>query len=59
MTDLSPSRPASDTDKPTTLSSRRDFLSSTGKAAAASLLAGVSIPAVPAAGSAQIRLALI
>ena len=59
MTDLPPSRPASDTNKPTTLSSRRDFLSSTGKVAAASVLAGVSIPAVHAAGSDQIRLALI
>jgi predicted dehydrogenase len=39
--------------------SRRHFLGQTGKAAAASVLAGVSIPAVHAAGSDGIRLALI
>ena len=39
--------------------SRRNFLADSGKAAAASVLAGVAIPAVHAAGSDGIRLALI
>ncbi len=39
--------------------SRRNFLSDTGKAGAASVLAGFAIPAVHAAGSDGIRLALI
>ncbi len=39
--------------------SRRDFLSSTGKLAAASALAGVAIPHVHAAGDSTVRLALI
>ena len=34
MNDLPPSRPASDTDKPTSLTSRRDFLSTSGKVVA-------------------------
>lgn len=38
---------------------RRDFLSATGKAAAVSVLAGVTIPDVHAAGSDEIHLALI
>ncbi len=41
------------------LTSRRRFLGQTGKAATASVLAGVSIPAVHAAGDDGIRLALI
>ncbi|PAW63050.1 MAG: hypothetical protein B9S36_05475 [Verrucomicrobiia bacterium Tous-C2TDCM] len=53
------SRPASDIEQTAALTSRRDFLGSSGRAAAASVLAGVSIPAVHAAGSDQIRLALI
>lgn len=48
-TDMPPSSPLS----------RRTFLADTGKAAAASVLAGVAIPAVHAAGSDGIRLALI
>ncbi|HRZ54085.1 MAG TPA: gfo/Idh/MocA family oxidoreductase, partial [Candidatus Paceibacterota bacterium] len=38
---------------------RREFIASTGKAVAASALAGVAIPAVHAAGSDSIRVALI
>lgn len=41
------------------LTSRRRFLGQTGKAASASVLAGISIPAVHAAGGDGIRLALI
>jgi predicted dehydrogenase len=41
------------------LSSRRDFLKTTGKVAAVSALAGVTLPHVHAAGSDQIQIALI
>ena len=41
------------------VTSRRDFLKTTGKAAAVSALAGVSIPHVHAAGSDTIQIALI
>src|SRR3974377_2101721 len=38
---------------------RREFISNTGKLAAASALAGVAIPRVPAAGSDMIQVVLI
>src|SRR5437667_1418447 len=41
------------------VTSRRDFLKTTGKAAAVSALAGVSIPHVHAAGSDTIQIALV
>lgn len=47
------------TEKHTTNPTRRRFLSQSGRVAATSALAGVSIPAVHAAGSDQIQLALI
>lgn len=45
--------------KPFPLASRRDFIKTTGKLAAASALAGVALPAVHAADSNTIQLALI
>lgn len=50
---------ASVSESPLASTNRRDFLANSGKAAAASVLAGVAIPAVHAAGSDGIRLALI
>src|SRR5438046_9455585 len=41
------------------VTSRRDFLKTTGKVAAVSALAGVSIPHVHAAGSDTIQIALV
>src|SRR5947207_4730276 len=41
------------------LSTRRDFIKTTGRIAAASALAGVAIPAVHAAGSDLIQVALV
>jgi len=44
---------------PTPLTSRREFIKSTGKIAAASALAGVAIPHVHAAGNETIQVALV
>src|SRR5512144_1970707 len=44
---------------PTALTSRRDFLKTTGRLAAASALAGAAVPRAHAAESNTIRLALI
>lgn len=57
MNALPPSEPTPVPASPA--ASRREFLAHSGKAAAASVLAGVAIPAVHAAGSDGIRLALI
>src|SRR5213595_999718 len=43
----------------TTLTSRRDFLKTSGRVAAVSALAGVAIPHVHAAGSDTIQIALV
>src|SRR5438445_12455486 len=44
---------------PESLTSRREFLKTTGRIAAASALAGVAIPSVHAAGSDLVQVALI
>src|SRR5947208_15815879 len=44
---------------PTNLTSRREFIKSSGKIAAATALAGVAIPRVHAAGNNSIQIALI
>jgi len=46
-------------DSSTNLSSRRDFIKTTGRIAAASALAGVALPHVHAAGSELIQIALV
>jgi predicted dehydrogenase len=46
-------------DTPSSVTTRRDFLKSTGRLAAASALAGVALPSVHAAGSEVVQLALV
>src|SRR5256884_8543757 len=46
-------------ENPHNLTSRREFIKSTGRIAAASALAGVAIPRVHAAGNNSIQIALI